>query len=322
LTTPATFLDPLESLNTFLVSLGPLDSSVEIVPPSIELLTTLRYPDDSLRLLERAMRTVDKSEIATGPHSHVEIASQALASQGPVGWACEAALDHINFSFRVKASHQVIQELVQFRPGIHTQAAPSELSLTQQPARAVLPWHLLARNNGESTRFWMESVKQSFANGATALKRYRWSSGEAYGLLPTDAMAEVVSSMGIKGWREFLCRHTSPAAHPDMQVVAREMLRLLMSRLPLLFQDIQERVEQNLAGKDPWLEQSEGEVAARPKSTYRQWKTPIPVTPLPGEVNPKVDRSKDFWVPYAEAKHRPDLMEDRAMQLVAGLIAE
>lgn len=321
--TPAAFIDPLESLNTYLVSLSHFaPSSVEIVPPSIELLTTQRYPDDTLRLLERAMRTADKSEIAMGPSSHTDIVSQALAPQGPTGWDCEAALDHVNLSFRVKASHQVIQELVQFRPAIHTQAAPAQVALTQQPARAVLPWHLLARSNSEAAQFWKQSIEQAFSNCAAALERFQWSSGEAHGLRPTDAVAEVVSSMSLRAWREFLRTRTSPDAHPDMQIVAREMLRLVMTRLPLVFQDIQAQVNRNIGEKDTWLEQNESEVAARHQSTYRQWRTPIPVTPKPGECNPKLDRSKDFWVPYAEAKNRPDFAEDWTMQHVAGLIAE
>nr|WP_320132598.1 FAD-dependent thymidylate synthase [uncultured Holophaga sp.] len=321
--TPSAFIDPLESMNTYLASVDYFAPSLVVVaPPAVELLTTQRYPDDTLRLLERAMRTVDKSELMMGPSSHTEVCARSLAPKTPVERDCEIALDHVNLSFRIQAGQQVIQEFLRQSPASHTQALPALVSLTAHPARAILPWHLMMAQDTAMARFWKEAMETSLTRYMEAVERFQWDPGQAHGLLPSDFMGELVTTMSIRGWRSFLASRTAPGISADMQIVAREMLRLVMLRLPLLFQDIHQAVQANIGEKDMWLEQGEAEVAARHQVTYSQWRNPLPITPRPCETNPKLDPSKDFWVPYADARKRPDMMEDWSFQHLCRLVEQ
>ncbi len=43
----------------------------------------------------------------------------------------------------------------------------------------------------------------------------------------------------IREWRHFLRLRTSPAAHPDMRVVAHRLLDIFKARYPVFFEDIE-----------------------------------------------------------------------------------
>lgn len=345
MTSPATFPDPLESINSYLAAADHFrPSTVKVVPPCIELLTNVRYPDDILRLLERIVRTTDKSEIALGPHTYSEIAQQ-VASQAP-GFEPEheSGLDHIVFTFRIHASHEVTQELARQFPASHTQvssryisyansfeASRRNVSYADRPLEVVLPWRLLAYSQPEMAQFWVKGMETEFALYQEAISRFHWKPEEACGFLPSDSSSEIVTTMSIRAWRNFLRTRTAPEASPDMQVVARDILRIFMLKLPELFQDIQAQVNARIEGKDQWLEKGESEVEARIPSTYHQWHGVMPPSPRPGSGLPpyqgwtrpddadlKRDPSKDYYVPYA-GKHSTELDNHWAYKLLSRL---
>lgn len=47
------------------------------------------------------------------------------------------------------------------------------------------------------------------------------------------------SEANIREWRHFLRLRTSPAAHPDMRVVAHRLLDIFKARYPVFFEDIE-----------------------------------------------------------------------------------
>lgn len=347
--TPATFRDPLESMNSYLVASDYFQpSKVKVVPPAVEMLTSLRYPDDILRFLERAIRTVDKSELAWGADSHKQIIQQVLSQKPELAFEHESGLDHVNLTFRIHASQEVTRELARQRMASHTQASMRyisyesgveaslrDVSYAERPPEVILPWHLLASNDPEMAQFWKQGMETEFALYMEAMSRFNWTSEEACGFLPSDSSSEIVTTMSIRSWRNFLRLRTAPEARADMQVVAREMLRLLMLKLPILFQDIQDQVDARLEGKDQWLEKGESEIKAREPRTYHQWHEVMPPTPRPGtgipgyrgwtrpaEEDLQRDPSKDYYVPYADVKNRPDLMEEWAFKHLSRLVAK
>jgi thymidylate synthase ThyX len=343
-TNPSTFLDPLESINSYLAAVDHFrPSTVKVVPPCVELLTNVRYPDDILRLLERIIRTADKSEIALGPHTYSEIAQKIVEQTTEFGTEHDSALDHLNFTFRIHASHEVTQELARYFPATHTQvssryisyekgieAARRNVSYADRPLEVVLPWRLLAYNKPEMGQFWVKGMEAEFALYLEAVNRFNWKSEEACGFLPSDSSAEIVSTMSIRSWRNFLGTRTAPEASPDMQVVARDILRVFMLKLPELFHDIQAKVDARVEGKDQWLEKGESETFARVPSTYHQWHAVMPPSPRPGSGLPaygwtgpndadlKRDPSKDYYIPYA-GKHSTELDHHWAYKLLSRL---
>lgn len=128
----------------------------------------------------------------------------------------------------------------------YTQESTRYVSYGKRPPQAILPWHLLSYNDLEMNRFWEQGMSQEFALYLEALNRFKWIPQEARGFLPNDCKTEIVTTMNIRTLRNFLVLRTAPSAHPDMQVIAREVLRQLFALCPLLFEDIQLKVDKTL----------------------------------------------------------------------------
>jgi thymidylate synthase ThyX len=73
--------------------------------------------------------------------------------------------------------------------------------------------------------------------------KFGWAPQDARGLLPNDLKTEIVWSMNLRAARHMDGLRTPKSAHPDMQVTAREIHRILYENLPLLFQDIQNQID-------------------------------------------------------------------------------
>lgn len=104
-----------------------------------------------------------------------------------------------------------------------------------------MPWHLLFRSD-EDKRFWYFGQLRSIENYNKALER-GWKPQDARGLLTNDLKTEIVTTMNLRSLRNFGTLRTPGSAHPDMQVPARQILRLLYNTVPVLFQDIQDKID-------------------------------------------------------------------------------
>ena len=62
---------------------------------------------------------------------------------------------------------------------------------------------------------------------------------EARSVLPNSLKTEVVMTADLREWRHFLRLRASNAAHPDMRVVARQLLGVLKAKYPAFFEDIE-----------------------------------------------------------------------------------
>ena len=210
--------------------------NVEIVTPSVELISPMRDPEDILRFLESAIRTAYKSEDRIGPDSHKKIIRHIMSLEH------ESTLEHVAFTFRILTSRGVTHELVRHRLASYTQESTRYVSYGKRPPQAILPWHLVSYDNPDMNRFWHAGMATEFTLYQEALEQFKWKPQEARGFLPNDCKTEIVTTMNIRSFRHFLRLRTAKSAHPDLQVIAREVLRQLFVLCPLLFQDLQDKV--------------------------------------------------------------------------------
>jgi thymidylate synthase (FAD) len=61
---------------------------------------------------------------------------------------------------------------------------------------------------------------------------------EARSVLPNSLKTELVMTGNLRNWRHFLKLRCSKAAHTDMQVIAKMILKELKAYLPVIFEDI------------------------------------------------------------------------------------
>ena len=85
----------------------------------------------------------------------------------------------------------------------------------------------LGVNRREGERFYFD------------LLDYGCTPQEARSVLPNSLKTEVVMTANMREWRHFIKLRTSPAAHPDMRVVAEMVYHTLLAAYPVFFEDIE-----------------------------------------------------------------------------------
>ena len=68
---------------------------------------------------------------------------------------------------------------------------------------------------------------------------------EARSILPNSTKTEIVITMNMRELRHFLGLRAEVYAHPQMSQLARPMLEELYNYLPVLFEDVVERVNKS-----------------------------------------------------------------------------
>ena len=208
---------------------------LEIITPSVEVIGMPMDGEAIMRHLEGAIRTAYKSEDKIGPDSHIKILKHILSLKH------ESTLEHVSMSFRIITNRGVSHELVRHRLASYTQESTRYVSYAKKAPKLILPWHLIDRAQQEKT-FWFMSHINILGFYLKAVEDLKWKPQDARGFLPNDIKTEVVMTMNLRSLRNFLMLRTAAAAHPDMQVIAREILRIMYELVPLLFEDIQGRL--------------------------------------------------------------------------------
>ena len=70
------------------------------------------------------------------------------------------------------------------------------------------------------------------------LLRKGWTPQQARTVLPNSTKTEVVMTANMREWRHFFQLRCSNTAHPQIQEVARPLLRVFKTMWPSLFEDI------------------------------------------------------------------------------------
>lgn len=240
---PSAFQFPLAELEDQLrkdqssVGRGVLRDSehLEVIAPKVEVIGSSPSGDEIMRHLEAAIRTAYKSEDKIGPGSAEKILNHILSLKH------ESTLEHFGMTFRVTTCRGVTHEIVRHRIGhSFTQESTRYVNYGKRPPQVVMPWHLVDRST-EDKQFWYDSQVVSIGNYLDALKR-GWAPQDARGILQNDLKTEIVWTMNIRAARHMLGLRTAPSAHPDMQVIAREIHSIWYEKVPLLFQDIEDQL--------------------------------------------------------------------------------
>ena len=203
---------------------------VVIIPPSVEIISPVRDGEEIMRFLEAAMRTAYKSEDRIGPDSHTKILKHILSLKH------ESTLEHVSFTFRIITNCGVTHELVRHRIASYTQESTRYVNYGKKGVVLIFPYHLIDKSSSD-VKFWA-SGQLEMKNYYTRALEMGWKPQEARGLLSNDIKTEIVCTMNIRELRSFFRLRTDSSAHPDIRVVATEMLRQVREIVPLLFEGI------------------------------------------------------------------------------------
>lgn len=95
----------------------------------------------------------------------------------------------------------------------------------------------LPADNKDATSNWLDAM--NFAETSYILLTNKgWTAEKARMVLPISIKTEINMKANLREWRHFFKLRCDRAAHPDIRVLALDLLKQMHDRIPIVFDDI------------------------------------------------------------------------------------
>lgn len=84
---------------------------------------------------------------------------------------------------------------------------------------------------------WIEAIKQA-EKAYILLVAGGWTAEQARSVLPLCTKTEINMKANLREWRHFFKLRCAKAAHPDMRVLALDLLKQMHEKVPVIFDDL------------------------------------------------------------------------------------
>ena len=207
---------------------------MKIIEPSVELV------DDFdavaiMKKIERAGRVCYKSE------GNIKDDSAEKFIRGIIKRGHESVIEHAAVSFKIICDRGVTHELVRHRIGAsYSQESTRYCDYSAGKFGGELTFikPCFWADDDEKFRVWRETMAIVEKN-YLALRAGGARPEEARSILPNSLKTEIFVTMNLRELRHFLKLRTAKAAHPQMREVALKIYKILVEKLPAVFDDIQ-----------------------------------------------------------------------------------
>jgi thymidylate synthase (FAD) len=206
---------------------------MKIIEPSVELVDDFDVAA-VMKKIERAGRVCYKSEGNITCDS-AEKFIRAIIKRGH-----ESVIEHAVVSFKIICDRGVTHELVRHRIASYSQESSRfcDYSAGKFGGELTFIKPCFWQDDDENFKLWKETMAQLEKN-YLALRAGGARPEEARSILPNSLKTEIFVTMNLREWRHFLKLRTAKAAHPQMREVALKIYKILVEKLPAVFDDIQ-----------------------------------------------------------------------------------
>lgn len=206
---------------------------MRIVEPKVEIIT----PIDGqaiLQHIEQVGRVCYKSEDKITEESAEKFVAGIIRS------GHEAVIEHFNITVKFTTDRGISHEIVRHRIASYAQESTRYCNYSRErfgeEITVIKPIDI--PNDGLEFDIWEEAVKKA--------ERYYFrllncgcKPQTARAVLPTCTKTEIVMTMNLREIRHFIKLRASAAAHPDIRILARNLLQQLKAQIPVVFDDLE-----------------------------------------------------------------------------------
>ena len=178
-----------------------------------------------LKKIEAAGRTCYKSENKITAGSSVKFIKNLIAREH------FSVLEHFSITVRIICDRGVSHELVRHRTASFSQESTRYVSYIKG-MEVIEPCFL--EKNSDRYNDWINIMANCELNYQNWIEDGR-TPQEARCLLPNSLKTEIVVTMNLRAWRNFLKLRCSLASHPQMREIALMILTDFHSKLPEIF---------------------------------------------------------------------------------------
>ena len=206
---------------------------MKIIEASVELVEDFDAAA-VMKKLERAGRVCYKSE------GNIKDDSAEKFIRGIIKRGHESVIEHATVSFKIICDRGVTHELVRHRLASYSQESTRFCDYTAGKFGGELTFikPCFWSDDDENFLLWKETMTRLEKN-YLAMRANGAKPEEARSILPNSLKTEIFVTMNLRELRHFLKLRTAKAAHPQMREVALKIYKLLVEKLPAVFDDIQ-----------------------------------------------------------------------------------
>lgn len=184
-----------------------------------------------LQNIERYGRTCYKSEDRITDDSAKKFVARILKS------GHESVVEHEKVTVRIICDRGVTHEIVRHRIGSYSQESTRYCNYSGEGITVIEPlfWDIGSRRY----KLWKAAMRDCEMAYLTLIEDGA-TPQEARSVLPNSLKTEIVVTYNLREWRHFFRLRYSKKAHPQMREIAIPLLREFKSRIPVIFDDIEE----------------------------------------------------------------------------------
>ena len=205
---------------------------MKIIEPSVELAEDFDAAA-VMKKIERAGRVCYKSE------GNIKDDSAEKFIRGIIKRGHESVIEHASISFKIICDRGVTHELVRHRLASYSQESTRfcDYSAGKFGGELTFIKPCFWQEDDENFKLWEKTMARLEENYLT-MRKNNARPEEARSILPNSLKTEIFVTMNLREWRHFLKLRTAKAAHPQMREVALKIYKILVEKLPAIFDDI------------------------------------------------------------------------------------
>jgi len=205
---------------------------MKIIEPSVELVDDF----DAVAIMKKiewAGRVCYKSE------GNIKSDSAEKFIRGIIKRGHESVIEHAAISFKIICDRGITHELVRHRIASYSQESSRYCDYSAGKFGGELTFikPCFWSEDDENFQLWKETMTQLEKN-YLAMRALGAKPEEARSILPNSLKTEIFVTMNLRELRHFLKLRTAPAAHPQMRQIAMKIFKILVEKLPAVFDDI------------------------------------------------------------------------------------
>ena len=212
-------------------------SNIEVVEPSVELITPvdqlLTYP----ALIERACRTCYASEDKIGEGSAERLISMCIKN------GHHSILEHCVVSYRFICSRACSHQVVRSRIASYSQASQRFIDSSKKGMQIIVPPSIKTAKNPNTLEYFVLTCQQTY-DSYLSLRDAGVLPEDARFLLPNACATNVFTTMNLRAWRHFIeMRGLNPHAQWEIRKLALNILYELNNYIPVFFRDLVDQLK-------------------------------------------------------------------------------
>lgn len=232
---------------------------MKLIKPKVEVLDKING-NDIINRIATVARTCYKSEDLSTPEKDLALVKRLIESKH------EAMIEFVDITVKFTTSIGITREIIRHRLASFANESTRYCDYSKDKFNNeitfIIPSYLdipegnysywdrdwvdvdkmkiqLPADNRDAISTWLFSLNHA-ETSYRILKNQNWKAEQAREVLPMCTKSEINMKANIREWRHFLKLRCSSAAHPDIRVLALDLLKQLHEQIPVIFDDLYE----------------------------------------------------------------------------------